>query len=128
MNYLLDTHILLWASGDKVKLSPRAAAIITDQENILWFSVISLWEVAIKRSQSKQDFRYEVGPLRAGLLANGYEELSMESRHVLTVRELPVLHSDPFDRMLIGQAIAEGLVFLTADRKLAQYGKTVRLV
>ena len=128
MNYLLDTHLLLWASNDSPKLPPSAAAIIAESENTVWVSVVSLWEVAIKRTPSRQNFSYEVGPLREGLLANGYEELNMEARHVLALRALPVLHSDPFDRLLVAQAISEGMTFLTADRKLADYGTYVRVV
>lgn len=128
MNFLLDTHLLLWSSTNDKKLPAAAAAIISDPENMLWASAVSLWEVAIKSSQRKPDFPYEVSELRTGLLANGYEELNMESRHVLAVRDLPVLHTDPFDRLLVAQAISEGMIFLTADRKLAQYGEMVKLV
>jgi PIN domain nuclease of toxin-antitoxin system len=128
VNYLLDTHLLLWSSTNNEKLPLAAAGIIADPENVLWVSVISLWEVAIKSAQRKPDFPYEVGQLRTGLLSNGYEELSMESRHVLELRDLPVLHSDPFDRLLVAQAISEGFTFLTADRKLAQYGRNISLV
>ncbi len=110
------------------KLSKAAREIISDSDSIKWISVVSLWEVAIKRSQSKQDFRFEVGPLRAGYLANGYEELSIEARHVLNLRAMPMLHADPFDRLLIAQAGTEGMVLLTADRKLAKYGDMVHVV
>ena len=92
----------------------------------MWFSAISIWEVAIKRGLNRPDFRVDPGPLRAGLLANDYNELNLEGRHCLGLGTLPTLHSDPFDRMLIVQAAAEGMVLLTADRKLAQYyGPTV---
>lgn len=128
MKYLLDSHLLLWASTNNEKLPSTAAAIIADRDNQLWMSVISLWEVAIKSAQRKPDFPYEPEQLRMGLLANGYEELKLESRHVLALKDLPRVHSDPFDRLLVSQAITEGMLFLTADRKLSGYGERVILV
>ena len=128
MNYLLDTHLLLWASTNHEKLPPDAAAVIADRNNQLWMSVISLWEVAIKASQRKRDFPYEPEQLRIGLLINGYEELKMESQHVLALRKLPNVHADPFDRLLVAQAISEDMLLLTADRQLSEYGKHVKLV
>ena len=128
MNYLLDTHLLLWSAVNSEKLPPAAAKIIADRENALWVSVASLWEVAIKRSKTKSDFRFEVGPLRAGLMASGYEELAIEARHVLMVQGLPRHHTDPFDRLFVAQAISEGMILLTADKALAAYGASVQVV
>ncbi len=81
----------------------------------------SLWEVAIKCALNRPDFRAEPGPLRAGLLANGYNELAVEGRHLLSLTTLPLLHTDPFDRVLLAQAMTEGMILLTSDRALAQY-------
>ena len=128
MNYLLDTHLLIWAASDSDKLPRAAAEIIAEQENSLWVSVASFWEVAIKRSKLRSEFPFEVGPLRAGLFSNGYEELAIEARHVLIVQDLPRLHTDPFDRLLVAQAMSEGMVLLTADRALAEYGASIRIV
>lgn len=128
MNFILDTHLLLWTSTNDEKLPRAAKAIIADSQNVLWASVISFWEVAIKSAKRLPDFPYEVGELRTGLIANGYKELSVESSHVLTLRQMPMLHTDPFDRLLVAQAISEGFTFLTADRKLAQYGENIRYV
>ncbi len=128
MNYLLDTHLLIWASTDNDKLPRTAAEIIDNQENSLWVSVASFWEVAIKRSKLRSEFPFQVGPLRAGLSANGYEELAIEARHILIVQDLLRFHTDPFDRLLVAQAMAEGMVLLTADRALAGYGASVRVV
>ena len=105
-----------------------AAEIIADQENSLWVSVASFWEVAIKRSKLGSEFRFEVGALRAGLFSNGYGELSIEARHVLLVQDLARYHTDPFDRLLVAQATAEGMILLTADRTLKSYGASVRVV
>ena len=128
MNYLLDTHLLLWASTNNERLPSAAAAIIADRNNLLWMSVVSLWEVAIKSAQRKRDFPYETRRLRTGLLANGYEELKMEGRHVLTLANLPRVHSDPFDRLLVSQAMTEGMFLLTADKNLSGYGDHIKLV
>jgi PIN domain nuclease of toxin-antitoxin system len=128
MNYLLDTHLLIWAASDSEKLSVAAAKIISDLDNALWVSVASFWEVASKRSKLRSEFPFEVGPLRAMALANGFEELAIEFKHVLVVQELPRHHTDPFDRMLVAQAKAEGMVLLTSDSALAAYGDCVCVV
>jgi PIN domain nuclease of toxin-antitoxin system len=128
MNYLLDTHLLIWAATDSDKLPKIATKIISDPENSLWVSVASLWEVAIKRSKLRAEFPFEVGPLRAGLFSSGYEELAIEARHVLIVQDLPRFHADPFDRLFVAQAMSEGMILLTADRALAEYGASVRVV
>lgn len=128
MNLLLDTHLLLWAAARDDQMTPMADALIKDPANRLVFSVASLWEVAIKRSLNRPDFRTDPGVLRAGLLANGYEELAIEGRHTLALATLPPLHGDPFDRMLLAQAMAEGMVLLTADRQVAAYGGPARRI
>ncbi|MBV0891365.1 type II toxin-antitoxin system VapC family toxin [Paracoccus sp. Z118] len=128
MNLLLDTHLLIWSAGRDDLMTPKADRLIKDKANTLWFSVASIWEVAIKRSRNRADFRTEPGTLRAGLLANGYLELPVKGRHCLAIPTLPHVHGDPFDRMLVAQAMAEGMVLLTADRKIAEYGGPVRMV
>ena len=121
MNLLLDTHVLLWLAARDDLMSPKADALVKDMENTLWFSVASLWEVTIKRSLNRPDFQTDAGVLRAGLLSNEYRELPIEGRHCLGLASLPPLHGDPFDRMLLAQAIGEGMQLVTADRKLAAY-------
>lgn len=128
MNLLLDTHLLLWAAGRDRMMSARADGLIRDPQNTLWFSVASLWEIAIKRALNRPDFRTDAGTMRSGLLANGYRELPIDGRHVLALATLPPLHGDPFDRMLIAQAGAEGMVLLTADRRVADYPGPIELV
>lgn len=128
MTVLLDTHLLLWVAFQSRRLPDAARAMIEAADRALWFSVASLWEVAIKRALDRPDFRVEAGVLRAGLLANGYEELPIEGRHILSLATLPPLHSDPFDRLLVAQAMGEGMTLLTADRRVADYGGPVRLV
>ena len=128
MNYLLDTHLLVWSALDNGKLSAVARKLIADKSNTLYCSAASLWEVAIKSALRRPDFPVDASSLRAGLLANGYRELPVEGRHVMAYRDLPTVHRDPFDRLLVAQAKAEGLVLLTADKQLQQYGHPVRFV
>jgi PIN domain nuclease of toxin-antitoxin system len=128
MNLLLDTHILLWAAYEPARLSADARAMLTDPNNTLHFSVASLWEVAIKSALGRPDFTVDAAELRLGLVANDYDELPIESAHVLRLPTLPPLHADPFDRILLAQAMAEGHVLLTADAKVLAYGGPVRAV
>jgi PIN domain nuclease of toxin-antitoxin system len=128
MNLLLDTHLLIWAAAREDMMSPVADRLVKDEANTLWFSVASIWEVAIKRALDRPDFRVEASVLRAGLLANGYHELPVEGRHVVALTGLPPLHGDPFDRVLVAQALSEGMTLLTADRKVAAYDGPIRLV
>jgi PIN domain nuclease of toxin-antitoxin system len=128
MKFLLDTHLLLWASGLPEKLSIDAKNLINTPENELFFSAASLWEVAIKRTLGRKDFNVDTRLLRRGLLDNGYSELPVSSEHAVTVETLPLIHKDPFDRILICQSMIEGIILLTADPILAQYPGSVRKV
>ena len=121
MKLLLDTHLLLWAAGEPDKLPAAARKRIDDPEHQLFFSAASLWEIALKQALGRQDFRADPALLRRGLLDNGYTELAITGRHAVAVAGLPPLHKDPFDRMLIAQAIADGLLLLTVDPAVARY-------
>lgn len=128
MKLLLDTHLLLWAASDPAKLSTEGRELIEDTENELFFSVASLWEVAIKSGLGRDGFFVDVRLLRRGLLDNGYSELPIASEHAVAISGLPAIHKDPFDRMLIAQATVEGITLLTADVILAQYPGPVRTI
>ena len=128
MNLLLDTHLLLWAAGAPDRLPAVARDLIEDPDNILIFSVASLWEIAIKRGLGRDDFRVDPRLLRRGLIDNGYAELAITSEHVVAVDSLPPLHRDPFDRLLIAQATTEGVTLLTSDKALAAYPGPIRVV
>ena len=119
MNYLLDTHVLLWAAAGI--LSPSVAKYIENESNVLYFSSVSIWEVVIKRRLNKKDFEIEPILFYQGLRSAGYKELPVTGQHALAVERLPALHKDPFDRLLIAQAISEELLFLTADKIVARY-------
>jgi PIN domain nuclease of toxin-antitoxin system len=128
MKLLLDTHLLLWAAGEPSRLSKEARNLINDPENELFFSAASLWEVSIKRGLGRKDFKADPRLLRRGLLDNGYGELPIHSDHVVVLDTLPAIHKDPFDRILVAQAIVEGIELLTTDSQLAQYSGPVRQV
>ncbi len=101
---------------------------MSDPANTLWVSAVSMWEISIKRALNKHGFQLDVGAFRAGLINSGYEELPMESIHSLSLGTLPLFHSDPFDRMLLAQAISEGMFLLTADHEFASYEGPIKLV
>ena len=126
MKLLLDTHLLLWAAGQADKLPLAALAEIENPDNELLFSAASLWEVAIKRGLGRADFTVDPRLLRRGLLDNGYHELPVTGEHAVAVDGLPPIHKDPFDRILIAQAIAEGITLLTVDGLVAQYPAPIR--
>lgn len=128
MNLLLDTHVLLWAAAQPSRLSKAARRMLGSEQNRLFFSAVSLWEIAIKRTLGRKDFRVDPRQLRRGLLEHGYSELALTGEHAVAIDRLPDVHKDPFDRMLIAQAEAEGFVLLTADEELEAYGGPVRLV
>jgi PIN domain nuclease of toxin-antitoxin system len=128
MKLLLDTQILLWAAGQPERLSAAARKQLNNPKNQLLFSAASLWEITIKKSLGREDFRVEPRLLRRGLLDNGYTELSITSEHAVSVDSLPNLHKDPFDRILLAQALTEGITLLTADAQVARYRGPVRKV
>ncbi len=128
MDLLLDTHLLLWIAAEPKKLSDSAKSLISDSENRLFFSAASLWEVVIKNSLDRWDFKVDASLLRRGLVENSYDELPILARHTLSVGHLPLLHKDPFDRILLAQAETEGILLLTNDAVVAQYQCPVRLV
>jgi len=125
---LLDTHLLLWAALEPQKLSRGTQRLLSDKGSELLFSPASIWEVAIKRGLGREDFQVEPRVLRRGLLDNGYVELAITSEHAVMVEDLPKLHKDPFDGILVAQALVEGITLLTVDGVLARYSGVVRKV
>lgn len=128
MKLLLDTHLLLWAAGQPDRLSKTALDLIEAESSELIFSTASLWEIVIKRSLGREDFKVDARVLRRGLLDNGYGELPIASEHVVAIDTLPPLHKDPVDRVLIAQALVEGIVLLTTDQVIPCYPAAVRAV
>lgn len=128
MTYLLDTHLLLWVTGAQDRLSSQARTLLSDLDVAPVFSTASIWEVVIKKALGRKDFSVEPSRLRDDLMENGYDELEIRSEHVLEVAALPLIHRDPFDRMLIAQARVEGITLLTVDTDVVRYGDPVKLV
>lgn len=126
MKLLLDTHVLIWAAGLPDRLSAEARALIADADNELFFSAASLWEIAIKSGLGREDFAVDARLLRRGLIDNGYSELPVASEHAAAIDGLPPIHKDPFDRLLIAQAMVEGVTLLTADEIVARYPGPIR--
>lgn len=125
MTFLVDTHLLLWAAGNSQKLSKKARRLLDDRDSQLWFSAVSVWEVAIKHGLGRQDFRVDPRRLRRGLIDNGWRELAISSEHAVATLDLPSHHKDPFDRMLVAQAQVEGLALVTSDELVARYAGNV---
>jgi PIN domain nuclease of toxin-antitoxin system len=116
---LLDTHLLIWAAAGT--LPKEAVPYIVNPDNVLCFSPANIWEIVIKKGLGRPDFRLDPFALYQGCLDNGYDELEITSRHVLAIGELPQIHKDPFDRLLLAQARAEGISLLTSDEGLSRY-------
>jgi PIN domain nuclease of toxin-antitoxin system len=126
LNLLLDTHLLLWVASEPQRLSAKARALLLDPASHLVFSSASLWEISIKNGLERSDFNVDLRRLWRMLLVNGYRELPVTSEHAVAVNDLPLLHKDPFDRILVAQARVEGLTLLTADKMVAKYGEGVK--
>lgn len=120
MRLLLDTHTLLWALVSPAKLPAPTARAIRDPANAVLVSAASAWEIAIKVAIGKLSANVDE-IVRAGLEA-GFDELAITLAHAVRVRSLPPHHRDPFDRMLVAQAVEEGLTVVTRDAVVARYG------
>jgi PIN domain nuclease of toxin-antitoxin system len=128
MRLLLDTHILLWAISAPERLRAPARAAILDTDNDVLFSAVSIWEIAIKAALRRTDFEAHPDVVLAEAADLGFLELQVTAKTAATVADLPLIHRDPFDRILIAQAIAEPALFYTADTRLAAYSDLVRRV
>jgi PIN domain nuclease of toxin-antitoxin system len=128
MRMLLDTHILIWAIGYSDRLDAETAQALTDTANEILFSAASIWEIAIKYRLGRADFAHEPAEIVRAAIDIGFTELPVSSAVAATIVTLPLLHRDPFDRLLIAQAIAEPAVFFTTDRQLAAYSDLVKQV
>jgi PIN domain nuclease of toxin-antitoxin system len=124
---LLDTHILLWSQNERERLPAAVDALMALPETELYFSVASIWEIAIKQSQGRRDFNIHPGALRNALVGAGYVELPVRGEHTVALMSLPLIHRDPFDRMLLAQAIVEGIELVTVDADLALYPGPIRV-
>lgn len=128
MKLLLDTHLLFWTISDDDRLSVQARDLIDDDKNELHFSVVNIWETAIKHNLGRQSFLFEPRHVRRSLLEHGFCEIEIRSEHAIAAGELPHLHRDPFDRLLIAQAAVEDAVLLTSDSAMCRYSGSICLV
>jgi PIN domain nuclease of toxin-antitoxin system len=128
MRFLLDTHLVLWTFFEPKRLSVQARSVLEARESELVYSTVSLWEIGIKRGLKKKGFQVDPRVLRRTMLDDGYEELPILGQHAVEVDILPPIHKDPFDRILIAQAMVEGITLLTADPVIAKYPGPIRKV
>ncbi|MBM3337746.1 MAG: type II toxin-antitoxin system VapC family toxin [Betaproteobacteria bacterium] len=128
MKFLLDTHLLLWAAGQPERLPKPARKLIENPDNELHFSAASIWEIAMKSSLGREDFKADSRLVRRGLIDNGYREISISSEHAAGVQALPLVHKDPFDRLLIAQSLSESMPLVTVDPVLSQYPGLIQQV
>ena len=125
MRLLLDTHVLLWVLAGSTRIKGITGRLQSD-DNEVYFSVASLWEIAIKSGIGKLD--YKTDEVRSAALASGFLELPVLGAHVEALTGLADHHRDPFDRLLVAQAASEPMVLLTADDKVAKYGNHIELI
>ncbi len=122
MNILFDTHVLLWIAFDKQdKFSKRTLSILNDSNNNFYVSIATIWEIAIKSALKKPDFDVDVNKIVSKLETFGFNILPISIHHVVKVADLPLIHNDPFDRLLIVQAKQENFKLLTVDEKILKY-------
>jgi PIN domain nuclease of toxin-antitoxin system len=118
MKLLLDTHILIWWLSQDRRLSQPEIDIITDPDNLIFVSAATAWEIAVKRMIGKLEAPDD---LPAALAANNFLELPITIEHSQKLYQLPLHHNDPFDRIMVAQAMSEDLTFMTRDAKIALY-------
>lgn len=128
MNIIFDTHIALWALSNDPRLPQKARNMIGKEDNRIFWSVASMWEIAIKKSIKPDKMPLSGLEYMHFCEQAGYECLSVKDRHVVALESLPSVHTDPFDRILVSQARSEGMTFLTHDSVLGAYGKEVMVL
>ncbi|MGA7867626.1 MAG: type II toxin-antitoxin system VapC family toxin [Stellaceae bacterium] len=128
MRVLLDTHVLLWALAQPHRLDEETYATIENGANEVLFSVASIWEIAIKAGLGRRDFAVKPAEIARTAVDIGFVELVIRSDAAALVAELPLYHRDPFDRVLVAQAMVEPATLYTADDRLARYSELVRRI
>ena len=125
MKLLLDTHTFLWFFDDPDKLSKTVQHALADQANVCFLSVVSVWEIQIKIGLGKLSLTQTIGDAIGVTLNDGLQILPADLDHIYSLARLPGHHSDPFDRLLIAQALFEGLTIVTKDKKIERYAASV---
>jgi len=124
---LLDTHYLLWAVDVPARLPAAVRDTLEDEDNIIYFSAVSIWEIAVKAALRRRDFQAKPESVGRAAREVGFEALPVTWQQVCGVAALPNYHKDPFDKLLLAQAMALPARFLTADAKLTRYSELVWL-
>lgn len=125
MNLLLDTHVALWAITDSPKLPKKARELIASPKSTVWVSAANLWEIAIKHSLGRGDMPVSSRDAMRYFKESGYRTLPVEAEHAIAAEELPNHHQDPFDRILVAQALVEPMRLMTHDPLVALYSDTI---
>ena len=125
MNLLLDTHVALWAITDSPRLSSKARGLIEAPHASVWVSAVSLWEIAIKHALARGDMPISGQQALAHFQASGFRLLAVEAEHAVAVEQLALHHHDPFDRLLVAQALTEPMRLMTHDAMVARYSDSI---
>ncbi|MEZ5494601.1 MAG: type II toxin-antitoxin system VapC family toxin [Pseudomonadales bacterium] len=125
MNVLLDTHIALWAITDSPRLTAVARELIAAESTVVWVSAASVWEITIKHALGRGDMPVSGADAVRYFRESGYRLLAIAPEHAAAVEELPSHHQDPFDRLLVAQALLEPMRLLTNDPQVARYSDTI---
>lgn len=128
MVFLLDTHVLLWALDAPERLPQGIATQIESPESKVYFSAASIWEISIKAALGKINFHYSPEEIAQAARTTGFADLPVSAAHAAKVAQLPLHHRDPFDRLLVAQALVMPARLLTADSALTSYSELVRLI
>jgi PIN domain nuclease of toxin-antitoxin system len=128
MHILLDTHVLIWLLMEPGRLDLETRDVIEARPNEILFSAVSAWEIAIKTRLNRPGFTFHPDEIRQAALDTGFRELLLNSSAASHLLDLPLRHRDPFDHILIAQAISEPALFYTADTQLTAYSELVRLI
>lgn len=128
MNLLLDTHVALWAITDSPRLPQAAREHIQSPRTTVWISVASVWEIAIKHALGRGDMPVSSHDAVRYFRESGYRFLAVEPEHAVAVEELAAHHQDPFDRLLVAQALVEPMRLMTRDPLVARYSDTIIMI
>lgn len=126
MNLLLDTHVVVWALSQPTRIPPRVRKLLEAEADAVFVSHISLWEIGMKYPLRRRDTPpRSAAETLEDVVAAGFQLIPLDLGHILAFERLPLLHGDPFDRLLVAQAMAEGLSLVTHDRQLGVYGDMI---
>jgi PIN domain nuclease of toxin-antitoxin system len=126
--FLVDTQLLVWNANSSRRLPVRVERLFRDGRHEFFASVASIWEVAIKAPLGKKGFDAGAGRLRESLVKSGFHELTVTSAHAVAIDRLPLLHGDPFDRLIVAQALVEPMVLITTDARLGAYPGNIEVI